>query len=92
MTDVTDGTGGVTVVPNPPVAGQEVTVSVQNDAQEISWRIPPDGEEHRVPLEDGKARFPVPAGAAGREIAIVAGEPPDIVSDEFEVISTSNRS
>lgn len=78
--------GGVRVHPNPPVAGKDVTITVSNKAGTIYWRIAPDGPEQKVEATDGKATITIPAGAAGKSLSIHAGDPPDVVSERFDVI------
>ena len=78
--------GGVQVQPDPPLAGKEVTITVSNGASVVHWRTAPDGAEHEAPLKDGKATIVVPAGSGGKALSIYAGDPPDIVSERFEIL------
>ena len=79
---------GVRVEPDPPRAGEDATFTLENGAEEATWRIPPDGVEHTVRSPGGKFTVRIPPGAAGREISIWAGKAPNVVSERFDIVST----
>ena len=85
-----DERGGVSIVPNPPLAGGQAEISVSNGADRIVWRIPPDGMEQEVDAPGGKATITIPAGTGGRLLSVHAGEDPDVVSDRFDIVETSS--
>lgn len=80
------GVGGVSVKPDPPVAGAEVEITINNDAGEVRWRIAPDGPFHSAPVKNGKARIVVPPGTGGKALSVRAGPPSDRVSERFEIV------
>lgn len=83
------GVGGVEVEPDPPVAGQDVVITISNDAGEVRWRIAPDGPFHKAPVKNGKARIRVPGGTGGKALSVRAGPPSNRVSERFEIVETS---